>query len=731
MHEEAEDARDPSEPTKSGGDLIAGDDPITAPGEDRLDRADFAHRITQVIETVGTQPTSCVVGIVGPWGGGKTSVVNMVRSAIGTGEKPWDVVEFSAWMVANLESLVTEYFATLLGTIDGSSEGSLRKRVADLAGHLAPFGKIVKFAPVDPGPLLDGIRGLLDPTVSLAEQHAELAHALQDRDRPILVVVDDLDRLQADELLLVFKLIRLVGRLPNVHYLVAYDEETVLSVLAATSVTGGDQSRARAYLEKIVQYRFDLPPLHVAQAWDLFTERFDDLGDRWGLTYSRPDIERLHAYWLSYLANHLTTPRAISRYLTQLETVWPLVQGEVDFVDLAALTALRVFDTETYRLLPAWRYELTRAPGEGDLLPGEVDRSRWLDRLAKVGPDGGDTGSRLDFLLLVFPLLSARLTDRPRGQRVDARELADGKRAGSAEYFDRYVQLGILPSIDISDAAVAEAIRAYAGSGGEVALLPLAAAVGRDDSAIVRKAIRAWTAMAPADWGPVVEIAGLLYMSAPTSRGTGMSRQLLTVELTRILGTEPVKDLRAGVRRLTAADPTLDLLRAVTTGARADGADTQALDAAAAEELDSLLELAKTVPVTDESLPLRLLLQRARLGVDTEAFHDWVWLQTASDESVWTLDALLAVCVPVDRDITDQRYIDPRGLAAFDMTVELILGLDRTLDAVPLSDEPRARPTHPDFDISDKNRLRYATGALARLARARRADSSPDGDPPP
>ena len=45
-------------------------------------------------------------------------------------------------------------------------------------------------------------------------------------DQPILVVIDDLDRLQPDELLLVFKLIRLVGRLPSVGYILAFDERT-------------------------------------------------------------------------------------------------------------------------------------------------------------------------------------------------------------------------------------------------------------------------------------------------------------------------------------------------------------------------------------------------------------------------------------------------------------------------------------------------------------------------
>jgi predicted KAP-like P-loop ATPase len=76
-----------------------------------------------------------------------------------------------------------------------------------------------------------------------------------------LIILDDLDRLEPAELLLTFKLVRLVGRLPNVYYLLTYDERTLVDVLKRTDLVGEEDGRAQAYLEKMIQVRLDIPPL--------------------------------------------------------------------------------------------------------------------------------------------------------------------------------------------------------------------------------------------------------------------------------------------------------------------------------------------------------------------------------------------------------------------------------------------------------------------------------------
>ncbi|MBM4570413.1 hypothetical protein GS489_08575, partial [Rhodococcus hoagii] len=101
-----------------------------------------------------------------------------------------------------------------------------------------------------------------------AERFTKISNAIRKTGKNILVIVDDIDRLHSDELLSVMKAVRLLGRFDGVHYLLSYDEQTLLGVLEQTDLAGNSRPRARDYLEKIVQYPFTLPPLQESHLAD-------------------------------------------------------------------------------------------------------------------------------------------------------------------------------------------------------------------------------------------------------------------------------------------------------------------------------------------------------------------------------------------------------------------------------------------------------------------------------
>ena len=74
-----------------------------------------------------------------------------------------------------------------------------------------------------------------------------------DLTKPIVVVLDDIDRLSTSEIRDVFKLVRLTANFPNIIYIVAFDRNRVEEALAEQGVPGRD------YLEKILQVAIDLP----------------------------------------------------------------------------------------------------------------------------------------------------------------------------------------------------------------------------------------------------------------------------------------------------------------------------------------------------------------------------------------------------------------------------------------------------------------------------------------
>jgi len=71
---------------------------------------------------------------------------------------------------------------------------------------------------------------------------------------PIVVLIDEVDRVEDDEIRSIAQLVRSVGDFPGVSYALAYDPKRVIQALGGAERTDVlRDERGRAYLEKIVQ----------------------------------------------------------------------------------------------------------------------------------------------------------------------------------------------------------------------------------------------------------------------------------------------------------------------------------------------------------------------------------------------------------------------------------------------------------------------------------------------
>src|SRR6185437_9507750 len=233
------------------------DQPISTGSDDLLGRNTFAGRVVQVLKEMHALEDSSVLALVGPWGSGKTSLINLVREQLG---EPWEVRIASTWAPPDVTGLLAELFATIRSALP---EGERTRR---LKGLLNEYGQLavptLAMVPV----LGQAAQGVAENLVKLRAgrpmqaRFDELAGHLRGLGLRVLVILDDVDRLQPDELLALLKAIRLLARFPGIYYLLAYDEQTVVDVLTSTAVAQNSPGRALAYLEKIVQVRLDMPP---------------------------------------------------------------------------------------------------------------------------------------------------------------------------------------------------------------------------------------------------------------------------------------------------------------------------------------------------------------------------------------------------------------------------------------------------------------------------------------
>jgi predicted KAP-like P-loop ATPase len=178
---------------------------------------------------------------------------------------------------------------------------------------------------------------------TVEHEYEKLSEELQKQEKRFLVIIDDIDRLTPDHSLLIFRLIKSVGRLPKVIYLLAFDRKVADRVLADRFPSD------RQFLEKIVQAIFEVPPpdaevLHKALLNQLL-ELTDHPADDEGVRFRNVLIDVVNPL--------IKLPRDLARYMGTVNVALGAVGDEVNLTDLMAIEALRLFQFPLHQTLRA------------------------------------------------------------------------------------------------------------------------------------------------------------------------------------------------------------------------------------------------------------------------------------------------------------------------------------------------------------------------------------------
>lgn len=462
------------------------DDPD--PDNDRLERERFAARTISALGEIQKQSKSSVAGLIAPWGAGKSTTLQMIVTELEQhNTNPWTVVDLNPWLYSDVDTLQLGFFVALREALPKEQRWSRkRERVGNFFTAISPMGKVNGLAGVDASSALESLGEKIAGDVSANALKKKAEEALEELEKPILFVMDDLDRLTPEELLMVFKLVRLVGRLPNVYYLLSYDEKTLLDLIQQTSIASGNRARARDYMEKIIQVRFDVPDLRPRQKANLVDSAINELLATYGAELSRADGELFGSLYRSCLRHYLTTPRAVNRYFAQVDAFYDSLNDEVNFIDFALVTFIRTFEPGAYKnLTGVWRDELL-----GEALELHFSQSkesaadkekRWHQMLADAHVATANVPGVYKLLISLFPRLHSD------GGSFSARQRAtENQGIGNRDYFDRYFNFGV-PDDDISDVTLQGILKSIEESNDTTSLSVIRDALLRDTQRTCRK----------------------------------------------------------------------------------------------------------------------------------------------------------------------------------------------------------------------------------------------------
>lgn len=425
------------------------DAPIQDFPEDQLGRGNFAKALGRIIASYD-RPDSLVLALYGEWGIGKTSLLNLAVRAAETESSPKPIImRFDPWYFSDSENLVRQFFDALRIALGNQDDAERYDKASKLLKNIADGVEALESLP-GPGLLakvLSRLARIAGTSYSnRAEQERSLdrlkenvSTLLRKGRRRVVVVMDDIDRLPASEIRIIVRVIKVLADFQYVTYLLAFDDRVVASALEASEGIDGAQ-----YLEKIVSVAVRVPQVSPGRLVALAAKMLNDFA-----------IAHPKAGWrnaseaqalIGFLSRSCRTIRQLIRLTNAMYVDIQCTDTEVDGLDFAAITALRILTPRVYVFIRDNRDLVI------DTDMAHLDRER-MDPIAKTQVEGllqgvPDSEDLRTLLLWLLPKLRRVLSNANYGDS-EAQRWRRERRLCDPVSFDTYFQFD-LPQGDVS-----------------------------------------------------------------------------------------------------------------------------------------------------------------------------------------------------------------------------------------------------------------------------------------
>ncbi|EAQ99584.1 KAP family P-loop NTPase fold protein [Congregibacter litoralis] len=275
---------------------------------DYLNFGEVSQITVDILTSTGMLPVS--IGVFGNWGAGKSSLLKLIEQRLEADEKDWITINFDAWLYQGYDDArasLLEVIATaltqaadgdeglykkakkLLARVDGfRAMGFMTEGAALLAG--IPTGGLLARSVSVLGNATDGIQdqgeyqnlgktakeakeqvgGLLKPETKKSPPQQidtfrkEYGEILEELGKPLVVVIDNLDRCLPANAIHTLEAIRLFLFLTNTAFIIAADEEMIRSSVADYFKGASDRHQID-YLDKLIQVPIRVPKAGVRE----------------------------------------------------------------------------------------------------------------------------------------------------------------------------------------------------------------------------------------------------------------------------------------------------------------------------------------------------------------------------------------------------------------------------------------------------------------------------------
>lgn len=283
---------------------------------------------------------SFVIHIGEHYGQGKTSFLIMFDEEVSKSDHKMIIINFEPWLCDTETGIVNEFFDTFrieVGEYLPKLNGSIKRYVELLLSAIKYERKGFSF----------NLNSFMRNDSTLKSTHDLIKKELMNIDRPVIITIDDVDRLQSKELMMVLKIIRDTADFPNVFYIVAADNLHLRCMLNNMNIDD-----AETYLKKFFNLEFQLPAnenVAFKKLLELLNGKFEELRiDSFTRDNYISQIENV-LYIKEAFPNLRDVYRFVNSYFLAIDAMEDAC--ELNLFDLFLLTMIQTLNLEYYMQL--------------------------------------------------------------------------------------------------------------------------------------------------------------------------------------------------------------------------------------------------------------------------------------------------------------------------------------------------------------------------------------------
>lgn len=329
--------------------------------EDILNRDLFANNLANSIITYN-QEESITMGIIGKWGSGKSSLINLTINHL---KNDCIIIKFDPWYFSNQSNLYLQFFKTVIDAIKKEENKQVSIFESKIKSKKELFKKpnnsledYYKYIHDSSEELnLNNLEHILNfdrfESYSSLEFHKnQCEDFFEQLNTKIIVFIDNIDRLMATEIVQIFTLVKSLADFKQFIYILSFDNEIVSKALDKVVCEYGDN-----YLDKIIQIPIFIPEISEAKMNELFLANIEPIYVNHLEKFHNSNNQFKHI--ADYLPLFIKDIRDLKRYKNMLNFYIDNIAYDLNIDDLFLILLIQLFDYELYSKIKENEFILT------------------------------------------------------------------------------------------------------------------------------------------------------------------------------------------------------------------------------------------------------------------------------------------------------------------------------------------------------------------------------------